>query len=117
MTTIISGNFQQQDQAQQAMAELQRAGFAIDQTTTFFVNPPGQHDRFPVGGSIRDLTNRLAARRAPDLAFNLCEGLGGAGNGEGGSREHGYGSTARGALWTGGGWRCGLRLCTAGRDQ
>ena len=50
MTTIIAGNFQQQDGAQQALAALHSAGFPAAQTTTFFVNPPGQHDRFPIGG-------------------------------------------------------------------
>lgn len=50
MTIIISGNFQQQDEAQRAMSALAGAGFAADQTTTFFVNPPGQHDRYPIGG-------------------------------------------------------------------
>ena len=50
MTTIITGNFQQQDEAQRALSELAGAGFATDQTTTFFVNPPGQHDRYPIGG-------------------------------------------------------------------
>ena len=50
MTTIITGNFQQQDEAQRALSALAGAGFAVDQTTTFFVNPPGQHDRYPIGG-------------------------------------------------------------------
>ncbi len=50
MATIITGNFQQQDEAQQALSDLAGAGFAADQTTTFFVNPPGQHDLYPVGG-------------------------------------------------------------------
>ena len=50
MTTIITGNFQQQDEAQQAMSELTGAGFTADQTTTFFVNSPGQHDLYPIGG-------------------------------------------------------------------
>jgi hypothetical protein len=50
MTTIITGNFQQQDEARQALSELMGAGFAASQTTTFFVNPPGQHDRYPLGG-------------------------------------------------------------------
>ena len=45
MTTLITGNFQQQDEAQRALADLAGAGFAADETTTFFVNPPGQHDR------------------------------------------------------------------------
>jgi hypothetical protein len=50
MTTIITGNFQQQDEAQRALSDLTGAGFAADHTTTFFVNPPGQHDLFPIGG-------------------------------------------------------------------
>jgi hypothetical protein len=50
MTTIITGRFQQQDQAQEAIVELVRSGFSADQTTSFFVNPPGQHDRYPIGG-------------------------------------------------------------------
>jgi hypothetical protein len=50
MTTIITGNFLQQDEAQRAMSELAGAGFASGQTTTFFVNPPGQHDLYALGG-------------------------------------------------------------------
>lgn len=50
MKTIITGNFQQQGEAQQALSDLAGAGFAADQTTKFFVNPPGQHDLFPIGG-------------------------------------------------------------------
>ena len=46
MTTIIAGSFQQQDQAQAAAAELARAGFPAAETPVFFVNPPGQHDRY-----------------------------------------------------------------------
>jgi hypothetical protein len=50
MTILISGNFQQQDEAQRALSDLAGAGFAAAQTATFFVNPPGQHDRYPIGG-------------------------------------------------------------------
>jgi hypothetical protein len=50
MTTIITGNFRQQDAAQQALSELAGAGFATAQTAAFFVNPPGQHARYPLGG-------------------------------------------------------------------
>jgi hypothetical protein len=32
------------------MAELVRSGFPSDQATFFFVNPPGQHDLYPIGG-------------------------------------------------------------------
>lgn len=50
MTTIITGRFQRQDQAQETMAELVLSGFSSDQATSFFVNPPGQHDLYPIGG-------------------------------------------------------------------
>jgi hypothetical protein len=50
MQTIIAGRFEQQNQVQQALAEMLRAGFAEDQISAFYVNPPGQHDRYPIGG-------------------------------------------------------------------
>ena len=50
MTTIISGNFKQQDEAQQTMTDLAAAGFAADQMATFYVTPAGQHDLTAVGG-------------------------------------------------------------------
>lgn len=50
MTTIISGRFEQQDAAQQAVSSLHNAGFPTAGISTFFVNPAGQHDQFLVGG-------------------------------------------------------------------
>jgi hypothetical protein len=50
MTIIIAGRFEQQDEAQQAVVAVQSAGFASDRVTSFYVNPPGQHDLYPVGG-------------------------------------------------------------------
>ncbi len=50
MTTIISGRFAQQDQAELAIVALQRAGAPRAQITSFYVNPPGQHDLYPIGG-------------------------------------------------------------------
>jgi hypothetical protein len=50
MQTIIAGRFEQQAQVQQAMSEMLRAGFSEDQISSFYVNPPGMHDRFPIGG-------------------------------------------------------------------
>jgi hypothetical protein len=63
MTTIIAGSFQQQDKAQTAMAELARAGFPAAETTLFFVNPPGQHDRYPIGG---DASESSGTHEAPN---------------------------------------------------
>lgn len=50
MTTIITGNFQRQDDARGAWSDLLGAGFGADEMTMFFVNPPGQHDLYPIGG-------------------------------------------------------------------
>lgn len=50
MTNIIAGRFQQQSEVEDTVAELQRAGFAPDRIASFFVNPAGQHDAYPIGG-------------------------------------------------------------------
>lgn len=50
MTHIIAGRLQQQDQVEQATEQLVQAGFPRDQISSFFVNPAGQHDLYPVGG-------------------------------------------------------------------
>lgn len=50
MTPIIAGRFEQEAQAEQAAAALREQGFAADDVTRFFLNPPGQHAAFPVGG-------------------------------------------------------------------
>src|SRR5258706_3759640 len=50
MTNIVAGRFELQADADAATNELFREGFAQDQVSRFFVNMPGQHVRFPVGG-------------------------------------------------------------------
>jgi hypothetical protein len=50
MTPIIAGRFEQDSQAQAAMAALRRGGFDAEDVTVFFVNPPGQHASYPIGG-------------------------------------------------------------------
>ena len=50
MSTIIAGRFDEQTEVDQTVSDFHNAGFATDQIDTFFVNPPGQHDAFPVGG-------------------------------------------------------------------
>ncbi|HJV51333.1 MULTISPECIES: hypothetical protein [Oxalobacteraceae] len=50
MTNIIAGRFQQQSEVEDSIEELQRAGFARERISAFYVNPPGQHDTFPIGG-------------------------------------------------------------------
>jgi len=50
MTTIIAGRFKQQETVQDALIELERAGFSSDHMSSFYVNPAGQHDTYPIGG-------------------------------------------------------------------
>ncbi|MGH8800453.1 MAG: hypothetical protein ACREX7_09420 [Casimicrobiaceae bacterium] len=56
MTPIIAGRFEQEERAQQAVAALRQHGFAAEDITTFYLNPPGQHATFPVGGD-RDMSH------------------------------------------------------------
>jgi hypothetical protein len=55
MTDIVAGRFEQQTEAQAAIEKLMRRGFRRDDVNSFFVNPPGQHGRFPIGGD-RDVS-------------------------------------------------------------
>jgi hypothetical protein len=48
--TIIAGRFEEQDRAQAALRTLTDEGFPEGRSTCFFVNPPGHHDRYPIGG-------------------------------------------------------------------
>ena len=50
MSTIIAGRVEQQSQVQDAVGALRNAGFPEDQISSFYVNPPGQHDTYPIGG-------------------------------------------------------------------
>jgi hypothetical protein len=50
MTTIISGRFAQQTEVQHAISALVNAGFDEEHISAFYVNPPGQHDLYPIGG-------------------------------------------------------------------
>ena len=55
MAHIIAGRFEQQEQVQLAIEQLLSAGFPRDQISSFYVNPPGQHDLYPIGGD-RDIS-------------------------------------------------------------
>ena len=50
MATIIAANLQLQRQAEDAVEQLISAGFAPEKVTSFYVNPPGQHALYPIGG-------------------------------------------------------------------
>src|SRR5215471_5529185 len=50
MARIIAGRFEQKPEADRAVDALRRCGFDSDQLNVFYLNPPGQHAKFPVGG-------------------------------------------------------------------
>jgi hypothetical protein len=50
MSTIIAGRFLNQADVLAATAALQQAGFPAERISSFYVNPPGQHDRYRLGG-------------------------------------------------------------------
>lgn len=55
MSRILAGHFQLQDEVAAARAALNRAGFADQRISDFFVNQPGQHDLHALGGD-RDMS-------------------------------------------------------------
>ena len=78
MTPIIAGRFEQEAQAEAAVAALRRAGFDAADVTAFFVNPAGRHATYPIGGilvAVRALefakrvaaVNALRAKGAQDI--------------------------------------------------
>jgi hypothetical protein len=48
--SVISGRFQEQLAAEQAVSALKKAGFAPDQIASFYVSTAGQHAIYPIGG-------------------------------------------------------------------
>jgi hypothetical protein len=50
MSTIIAGHFQLQDEIANARQALLDAGFAPSRISAFYVNPPGQHGVYELGG-------------------------------------------------------------------
>ena len=50
MATIIAGMFETQVEADRAIGALKAAGFGGNDITSFYLNPPGQHATYPIGG-------------------------------------------------------------------
>jgi hypothetical protein len=50
MAQIIAGLFSDQTQADQALEALSAAGYGAEDVTSFYLNPPGQHAQYPIGG-------------------------------------------------------------------
>ncbi|HSD78830.1 MAG TPA: hypothetical protein VLA98_15550, partial [Solirubrobacteraceae bacterium] len=50
MAHIVAAEFKEFAQAEAALAALRGEGFAASQLTTFYLNAPGQHATYPIGG-------------------------------------------------------------------
>src|SRR3954470_20479780 len=50
MSRIVAARFENPLEADAALAELQRVGFRVGEFESFYVAPPGQHARYPIGG-------------------------------------------------------------------
>lgn len=50
MTTIVAGRFTTFDAAEGSARKLHERAFGQDDVSIFFLNPAGQHARFPLGG-------------------------------------------------------------------
>ena len=54
MSQIIAGRFNEQDQVTRAIAAMVDAGFPQEGISSFYLNPPGQHNLYSIGGDRDD---------------------------------------------------------------
>jgi len=73
MTLIIAARFSTFDAASLAAERLMDAGVHEDALHVFYVNPPGAHDSYPVGG---DVAADPGTRHAPRKAWGAAAVLG-----------------------------------------
>jgi hypothetical protein len=63
MSRIVAGRFERSIDADAALDELKRDGFARSEVDAFYVGPPGQNARTPIGGDVdSDAGSRGAGR-------------------------------------------------------
>lgn len=80
MQTILAGRVETQERADQLMAQLRDRGVALADMQAFYVNQPGQHARFPIGGdehadeAAKDAPKGQAAGAAMGAAAGLVVG-------------------------------------------
>ena len=80
MQTIIAGRVRTQQRADQLMAQLRERGVALADMQAFYVNQPGQHAQFPIGGdqysdeATEDAPKGQAAGAAMGAAAGLVAG-------------------------------------------
>jgi hypothetical protein len=64
MSRIICGRFDRTVDADAALEALKREGFARNEVDAFYVAPPGQHARTPIGGDAQADAGSLGAGRS-----------------------------------------------------
>src|SRR5215831_8380381 len=72
MSIIVAGRFETAEQAERVVEELLRNGFMRADASTFFLNPPGQHDQLPVGGD--QIADRNASKAHVGAAAGAAAG-------------------------------------------
>ena len=77
MATIIAGRVETQQRADDLMAQLQSLGIAASDMQAFYVNPPGQHGTYPIGGDIDadPGTEKSSLGQASGIAAGAAAGL------------------------------------------
>lgn len=71
-TIIVAGRFDTFEQAQATVQRLAAAGFRYEDSDAFFVNPPGQHARLPIGGD--QYADEHAAKASPGAIAGAAAG-------------------------------------------
>ncbi len=77
MATIIAARVETQQRADDLMSQLQSRGIAAVDMQAFYVNPPGQHGSYPIGGDVDADTGTEDANvgQASGIAAGAAAGL------------------------------------------
>lgn len=77
MATIIAGRVETQQRADDLMAQLQSKGLSAGDMQAFYVNPPGQHGTYPIGGDVDADTGmkETSVGQASGIAAGAAAGL------------------------------------------
>ena len=78
MSHIIAGRFKEQDQVTRAIEAMVDAGFTQESISSFYLNPPGQHNLYSIGGDRDDSpgAHETAAGVATGVATGGAVGAG-----------------------------------------
>src|SRR5438874_12507815 len=71
MSLIVAARFTTFPAAEEAAQKLFNAGFVEEDVTLFFVNPRGQHARFPIGGDIHTDAGAKGAPKGAGLGVTI----------------------------------------------